>query len=171
MAQPMVAGVRGDEVPGQDEPTLAVATYWNLILKHRWGIIGLAVVCGLMAALVAYSLEPVYRAEATLLLDSKRKGFSPVNQEQGDAGWMSYFDSQNFMQTQILLIKSRALAESVVDRLKLWEDPDFDPRQVKPRRARVQFDWRAWFSEFSLPLSQRLCRRRRRPGRRPSRRW
>ena len=33
--------------------------------------------CGLLAALVAYSLEPVYKAEATLLLDSKRKGFSP----------------------------------------------------------------------------------------------
>jgi polysaccharide biosynthesis transport protein len=153
IAQPMVAGVRGDEVPGQDAPTLAVATYWNLILKHRWGIIGLAVVSGLMAALVAYSLEPVYRAEATLLLDSKRKGFSPVNQEQGDAGWMSYFDSQNFMQTQILLIKSRALAESVVDRLKLWEHPDFDSRQVKPRRARVQFDWRAWFSDI-LPAAE-----------------
>ncbi len=153
IAQPMVAGVRGDEVPDQDAPTLAVATYWNLILKHRWGIIGLALASGLMAALVAYSLEPVYRAEATLLLDSKRKGFSPVNQEQGDAGWMSYFDSQNFMQTQVLLIKSRALAESVVDRLKLWEHPDFDPRQVKPRRARVQFDWRAWFPDL-LPAAE-----------------
>ena len=152
MAQPVHAGARGDEVRDRDEPSLAVATYWNLILKHRWGIIGLAVACGLLAALVAYSLEPVYKAEASLLLDSKRKGFSPV-QEQGDASWMSYFDSQTFMQTQILLIQSRALAESVVDRLKLWEDPEFDPRQAKPRRARVQFDWMAWMPDI-LPAAE-----------------
>ena len=66
---------------------------------------------------------------------------------------MSYFDSQTFMQTQILLIKSRALAEAVVDRLKLWEDPEFDPRQAKPRRARVQFDWRAWLPDI-LPAAE-----------------
>lgn len=154
IAQPALAGVvRGDEIQSQDAPTLAAATYWNLILKHRWGIIGLAVAVGLLATLFAYSLEPVYRAEGTLLLDSKRKGFSPVHQEQGDSGWMSYFDSQNFMQTQILLIRSRALAEAVVDRLKLWEHPEFDPRQVKPRWARVQFDWRAWFPDI-LPADE-----------------
>jgi polysaccharide biosynthesis transport protein len=152
MAQPVHAGAQGDEVRDREEPNLAVATYWNLILKHRWGIIGLAVACGLLAALVAYSLEPVYKAEASLLLDSKRKGFSPV-QEQGEASWMSYFDSQTFLQTQILLIRSRALAEAVVDRLKLWEDPEFDPRQAKPRRARVQFDWMAWLPDI-LPAAE-----------------
>jgi succinoglycan biosynthesis transport protein ExoP len=142
-----MALVPGEEVRAREEPGLAIAAYWNLILKHKFGIVGLAVVCGLMAALVAYSLEPLYQAQVTLLLDTKRKGFSPV-QDQADGGWMSYFDSQTYVQTQILLLESRALAESVSVRLRLWDDAEFDPRQAKPRRAHIQVDWRSWLPDL-----------------------
>ena len=84
---------------------------------------------------MAYSIDPIYRAEATVLLNTKSEVFSQV-QERADAARMSYLDSQTFMATQILLIQSRALAEAVVDRLTLWEYPEFDPRQAKPRRPR-----------------------------------
>jgi len=146
---PLVAAEAGR---AREEPGLAVAALWNLVLKHRFGILGLALACGLFAALVANSLEPLYQAEATLLLDSKRKGFSPV-QEKADGGWMSYFDSQTYIQTQIHLLQSRALAQSVSERLKLWEHPEFDPRQAKPRRARIQLDWRAFFPDL-LPRTE-----------------
>ncbi len=138
--------VPGEEMRAKEEPGLAIAAYWNLIRKHWFGIVGLAVAVGLFAALVAYSLEPVYQAQVTLLLDTKRQGFSPVK-DQGDGGWMSYYDSQTYMQTQILLLQSRSLAEAVSERLKLWEHPEFDPRQVTPRRARLQLDWRSWLPD------------------------
>jgi polysaccharide biosynthesis transport protein len=146
-AQAVLAGRRSDDGQSRGRPSRTIGTCLNRMLKHRLGIIGLAVVCGLLAAVVTYSIEPIYRAEATVLLDTKREVFSQV-QERADAARMSYFDSQAFMTTQGLLIQSRALAEAVVDRLTLWEDPEFDPRQVKPRRARIQFDWRGWLPDI-----------------------
>lgn len=140
MVQPVPADAPGAQVQGG-------AGCWSRVLRRRWGIIGFAVACGLVAALAAFSIKPVYEAEATLLLDSRRQGLSPV-QEQGDWGRPGCLDSRTFMQTQALLIKSRSMAEAVVDRLKLWETPEFDPRQ-----ARAQIDWTAWLGSV-LPVTE-----------------
>ncbi|MGB5259778.1 MAG: Wzz/FepE/Etk N-terminal domain-containing protein, partial [Gammaproteobacteria bacterium] len=40
--------------------------YWRIILRHKWGILGLAFAVGLITTVWAYSLQPVYRSTATL---------------------------------------------------------------------------------------------------------
>jgi capsular exopolysaccharide synthesis family protein len=137
--------------------------YWRVVAKHKWGILGLAFAFGLLATLVALSLEPVYQAESTLLVDTKRAGFSPV-QDQDAAGWMSYYDSQTYLQTQLALFGSRLLAEKVAERLDLWTNPELDPRQEPPRRASLQIDlaeWLPWRSDAQeeKPLSEQEAKR------------
>ena len=122
---------------------LLLAAWWRTVLKHKWGIAGLAVALALLSALVAYSLEPVYRARTTLLVDTGQQRLSPVADDV-TGGWMSYLSRQNFLQTQILLIRSRALATTVAERLDLWTEPGLDPRREAPRRARLQLDLRHW---------------------------
>jgi capsular exopolysaccharide synthesis family protein len=123
--------------------TAGLLAYWRVVVKHKWGILGLAFAFGLLATLFALSLEPVYEAESTLLLDTKRTGFSPV-QNDDTGGWLSYYDSQTYLQTQLTLFESRLLAEKVAERLALWTNPELDPRQEAPRRARLQVDWAQW---------------------------
>lgn len=134
-------------VDGTDESELAFLAYWRVIQQHKWGILGLILAFGLLSALLAFSLEPVYEAEATLLMDTQRKGFSPVNDDPSSS-WMSWYDSQTYLQTQITLFQSRALAEDVAQRLDLWAHPELDPRQEPPRRASLQFDWRSWVASI-----------------------
>jgi succinoglycan biosynthesis transport protein ExoP len=129
------------------QPRLGRTGYWNRVLRHRFAILGLSVLCGLLAALVANALDPLYEAEVTLLLDPHDGGFGP-SQDRGGGGWIAPSTSPSTLQTQILLIRSRAMAESVATRLGLWEDPEFDPRQAKPHQLPLQLDWAPWVPDL-----------------------
>ena len=119
--------------------TFNVDSYWRLIRRYWAQILGLALAIGLLAGLVAQSLEPVYQSSTTILIDTSRRGFSPV-QDDAVNGWYSFLSTQTYLQTQILLLQTQALAASVADRLNLWTNPDLDPRQQAPRRARFQLN-------------------------------
>lgn len=131
-----------------------LTAYWRILLKHKWSILGLTIAFALLGSLMAGSMEPVYQAKVSVLIDSKRQGFSPVD-SANSGGYGSYYETQSYLQTQLLLIRSRALAEDVVDRLGLTRHAQYDPRQRTPRRASYQFDWGAWFNEqLGLPPAQ-----------------
>ena len=118
---------------------LDFAGFWGVLRRHLLQILGLAFAVGLLSGLIAYSIEPVYESSTTLLVDTNRRGFSPV-QDDPVGGWYSYLSSQTYLQTQVLLLQSEGLAETVAERLSLWSHPELDPRQEAPRRARLQFD-------------------------------
>ena len=42
--------------------------YWRVVLRYKWGILGLAFSVGLFTTVWAYSLQPVYQSTATLLI-------------------------------------------------------------------------------------------------------
>ncbi|AUB83748.1 GumC family protein [Candidatus Thiodictyon syntrophicum] len=130
------------------------ATYWRILFRRWPQIVGLALAIGLLAGLVAQSLEPLYTASTTLLIDTSRRGFSPVDKDPA-GGWYSFLAGQTYLETQILLLKSQALAQSVAERLDLWTHPEFDPRQEAPRRARFRLSLRGllpdWFESDQDP--------------------
>ena len=125
-----------------------VETYWRIIRRYWAQILGLALAVGLLAGLIAQSLEPVYQSSTTILIDTSRRGFSPV-QDDAVNGWYSFLSTQTYLQTQILLLQSQALATSVADRLNLWSNPEFDPRQEAPRRARFQMNLSGIFPNWA----------------------
>ena len=110
------------------EQKLELLEYWRSVLKRKWAILGLGMVVALVAAIFAYSLTPVYRSTATVLIEPGKVKVVSIedvytsNQLQG-------------IQTQTEILKSREIAERTARALKLWELPAFDPRQAKP-------DWR-----------------------------
>ena len=130
------------------------ATYWRVVFRRWPQIVGLALAIGLLAGLVAQSLEPLYKASTTLLIDTSRRGFSPVDKDPA-GGWYSFLAGQTYLETQILLLKSQALAQSVAERLDLWTHPEFDPRQEAPQRARFRLSLRGllpdWFESDQDP--------------------
>jgi succinoglycan biosynthesis transport protein ExoP len=120
--------------PLQQLPTPVVSTEqraelreaWGSIVKRKWFILALVAMASMVAFFVRQSLPPVYRAEVSMVLDSGfvripgvREGFS--NRAAGD-----------HLQTQIEVIRSRAVAERTARALKLWENPAVDPRIAKP---------------------------------------
>jgi exopolysaccharide transport family protein len=102
---------------------LNLLDYWLLIRKHLKQIIGLAVVVTLLAALVAFQMTPIYRSTALLLIEnskSKALSLSDLYDIQGSAGQESF-------NSQVQILKSRPIAELVINKLELLKDPTFNP--------------------------------------------
>ncbi len=114
------------------EQKLELLEYWRSITKRKWAISGLALMVALLAAVVAFGLAPIYKSTATVLIEAgkvKVLSFDDI-----------YTNSQQreHYQTQVEILKSRDVAERTARDLKLWEQPAFDPRLVKPGwRSRV----------------------------------
>lgn len=91
-------------------------------------VILLALVVG--AGVFAYlsTIEPRYRAEATLLIEtSATDDLTP-----GDQGLNATLLDQEGIQSQVELVRSRDVAEAVIAELNLTEIAEFDPEQAEP---------------------------------------
>ena len=61
---------------------LDLVRYWRAIARNKWRILALVALVGLIATLYAYSLKPVYRSTATVLVEGSRpKSGSPSMDE------------------------------------------------------------------------------------------
>src|SRR5947207_3251850 len=103
--------------------------YWSIINRRKWSIIGLALGVGLLTTLVVFAMTPIYRASTTLLIESQAPNVVSIQEVYGlDTR------SQDYLATQVEIMGGRPIAETVVDRLGLIEQPAFRP----------QHDWQAW---------------------------
>src|SRR5450755_493592 len=110
--------------------------YWNIINRRKWSIIGLAVAVGLLTTLVVFAMTPIYRASATLLIESQAANVVSIQEVYG-------LDTRNldYLATQTAIMGGRPIAEAVVDGLGLVEQPEFTPEQQLPL---IDLDWRSW---------------------------
>ena len=102
---------------------LNLLDYWLLLRKHTKQIFGLAFVITLLAALIAFQMTPVYRSTALLLIEnskSKALNLADLYDIQGSGG-LEAFNSQ------VQILKSRPIAEMVIRKLKLIENPAINP--------------------------------------------
>lgn len=117
--------------------------YWHTLTKHKWSILGLAMVAGVLTALVVYSMRPVYRGTATLLMEFGKSKIVSIEEIYSGIN-----PNREYLQTQIEILKSRELAKKVLDRLKLTKHPEFDPTQQKAEGPTL--DWRNWIPSWWL---------------------
>lgn len=116
----------------ESEERLELLKIWRTLWAHRVGIIASVFVVGALAAGVASTLTPVYRASATVFVDDK-----PNQVVNFDSTPTSTEKNTQFLDTQVELLRSRALAQQVVQKLDLTTDPQFDPRQGGGLRSKV----------------------------------
>lgn len=100
--------------------------YWRIALrKHKWAIAALAILIGVLTALVVFAMQPVYRATATLLIESSRAKVVSIEEVYSAGGGAN----REYYLTQSEILKSRELAGRVIQRLDLLKHPEFDLRQ------------------------------------------
>lgn len=130
-----------DYTPQEEEFDLLV--YWRTLVKHRWSIIGLAFAAGLLATLIAYNMTPIYRSAASIMIQTEKAKILSIEDI-----YNGQQTGEDFFNTQVEVLKSRDLAERVVKKLDLVNNPVMDPRQVKPPF------WKKWLlSETVKPIS------------------
>jgi uncharacterized protein involved in exopolysaccharide biosynthesis len=128
-------------LPADDsrEERFELMEYWRSILRRKWSVLGLGIAIAVLAGVVVSTIKPVYRATATVLLETgKTKVVSVEEIYAGGSGNREYF------QTQAEIIKSRDLAKKVADKLGLSKNPEFDPRQREPSL------WERWSKTLGM---------------------
>jgi succinoglycan biosynthesis transport protein ExoP len=93
---------------------VSLATYWHTLMKRRWTIATVAIIVTVLAAIVSFRMEPVYKATARVQVDSE----TPLIQSIQDLFQKSTADDE-FVQTQIQVLKSESLAWRTIEELGL----------------------------------------------------
>lgn len=100
--------------------------YWNIIQK-RWKVaISILLVVMLGTLLASYFSKPLYRSAITLQIERENPNKLTVEDLFGIEG-----SDQEFLQTQYVLLKSRGLAQRVIDDHNLLANPEFYPPGIE----------------------------------------
>lgn len=91
--------------------------YLRILLRFKWGVLVLMFAGGFISVLRAYSETPLYEATATMLIERQAARF--VSIEEVYRGNQGYFDMGEYYQTQYEILRSRPIAERLVDKLGL----------------------------------------------------
>lgn len=129
-----------------DDDLIDLGRLLRAVMRYKWAIMAFAFAVTLATGLVVYSMEPVYSATASIVLESEEANV--VNVEQVYSLGSGKYE---YTQTQFEILKSRSLAERVVRKLKLYQHPHFLPRGEEEQT-------RPWYSldlKALLPASQK----------------
>lgn len=95
---------------------------WAAIYRSRFWIGGILLACFLAGVVFTILSTPIFRATSTVQID--QEAAKVLGTEDADAT-AAIADSDRFLQTQIDVIRSRTLAQSVAEDMQLFNNPLF----------------------------------------------
>ena len=97
--------------------------YVRLLSKRRWTAIPTFLVIVGAVALLTYTATPIYEARAQLLIEAETQNVVSFREViEQESATIEYYT------TQYRILQSRALARSTIDKLNLWNHPEFVQR-------------------------------------------
>lgn len=123
-----VAPIPANEI----DDSLHLRDLLRIIYKRKWWILSVAVVMLVAATLSTLMETPLYRATTTIQID--RQAQRVVDYRDATGAAEQFYDDGQFFQTQLELLRSKALAERVMETLRLDIDRPA-PRTANPSAA------------------------------------
>ena len=122
--------------PGANaETALDFRAMLSTLLRYKWGILALACALALAAGFWVFSQAPVYRAQASLVLETNQAKLVGIEDVYSSSSHQ--FD---YFQTQYEILKSRNLAERVAIRLQLHKHPYFSYDEAEANQPGYDLD-------------------------------
>ena len=124
-------GPRYDQ-PGEPAIEINLLAYWHVLVKHRLVIGGIVATMLVLGVVITLMTTPIYRASATIQIDREAtqvvdiKGVEPSDARDPE-----------FYQTQYALLRSRSLAQRVVQREGLADNAAFISQKASSPFATV----------------------------------
>ena len=109
--------------PDIQETQLDFVEYWRTLRKHQWAILAFALVVALVAGVVAYVSTPIFEAKTTVLIETNKQKVVTIEDVYSGMG-----ASREYFQTQVEILKSREVSLKTINKLKLYDHPEYDPR-------------------------------------------
>ncbi len=109
----------GQQTKKPERAEINLSDYWNVVWRRKWTVAAFALVLIAVAAFLTFTAKPMFTARGTLLIEKEPNilTFEEIFQIE------TFRD--DYYQTQYRLLRSRALADNVVERLKLYENKEF----------------------------------------------
>ena len=99
----------------QDEPeSLDIREYLRVVFKHKWGILSVAFLAGLMGLYATYKAVPIYSSKSTLQVERESRP------QLGEAMYYGSYQYE-FYKTQYELIQSWGVAEMAAEKLGMLD--------------------------------------------------
>ncbi|RYH31354.1 MAG: exopolysaccharide biosynthesis protein, partial [Alcaligenaceae bacterium] len=98
------------------DDTLDLKDLLRIVLKHKWTLLTVIVLACAVAAVRTFLSTPLYRSTAIVQIDTTAPRVVTFNNDMDADRWS---DETTSLKTQYELLKSRSLAERVVDELRL----------------------------------------------------
>ena len=108
--------------PLEDDDAIDLRHYWEVILKRKGTVLAFFAIVVVAVAVGTLLMTPIYRASLTMQIE---RGEAKVVEIQQVTPTEAPGESRDFYQTQYELLKSRSLAQRVIDQLALAENPVF----------------------------------------------
>jgi len=122
----------------EDEDSINLRQYWAVIMRRKWTVLTFLAIVVVAGWTVTFLTTPIYRASGTLQIEPEETKI--VQYQEATPGQQHNWDSNEYIKTQLEVLKSRAVAERVVTELNLTEYPLFnDP----PKKAGLS-KWLPW---------------------------
>lgn len=113
-----------------EDETLQIAQYLASIRRHFWRILSLSIAVTVLASLLVLSMTPRYSAKASLLIEAEQANVLSIEEVYGlDSSRKEYY------QTQYEILRSRKIAEKVVQKLGLLNKDSFNLDYFKANRS------------------------------------
>jgi capsular exopolysaccharide synthesis family protein len=110
---------------GEDEDEFNLLDYWRILVKRKWTVLAVAALVLVIGFVATLMTTPIYRSTAVIQLERSNLQVVQVGGINAEGSANYNFDS-SFQQTQIELLKSRALAERVVSKMGLARSGELD---------------------------------------------
>jgi capsular exopolysaccharide synthesis family protein len=123
----------------EQEQEVDLKVYWLIVKRHLWIILGLATMTALLATLIVFEMPPVFQSTASLMIESQQSKVLMM----GDVYGMQSVNEKYF-ETQKEILKSRDLAQKVIDKLKLAEQQEFLGESEAEQKTAQWKEWLAW---------------------------
>lgn len=105
----------GGHAEGPSADRLEAQQIWNAILRHRWLVVAVVAVVVGLAAVLTFRQPPVYESWATVRMERTDANKNPL----ADLPRLGGGFTPGEMETELMVLRSRDVAERVVDTLQL----------------------------------------------------
>ena len=91
---------------------LNLVHYWIIILKYKKLLLILPIFLGLLGYLIALNIDPIFKSNATLVIEKEEKNIVDIDEVYGAQG-VSAYRGFNYINNQIQIIKSDEIVNGI----------------------------------------------------------
>lgn len=114
------------ELAGQDGREIHLRDHWRVVSQRRWTAVAVFLFVVLTVGLYSFLAKPIFEATATVEVQPQARRLAPGQDVSGiGAAGYGWFAEEKYQNTQVEIVRSRAVAEKAFQTLGLGGDPRF----------------------------------------------